>query len=460
MKKSISNLCRAITIFAILALNPFPSQALEVAFERDSSLPIVYLNIATKVGSSSDPSGQFGLTNFMGEMLLRGTRSRTKEQIDLALDQMGAKLEVEARSEALIFRGAVLSSQLESYLNLVTEILTQPSFPEKEIKKLKSEITSVIQEELGHDSSLASRKYNAFLFRNHPYGKPILGKTKDIENLSLEQISSHYNRLFRSESLLVVGTGDASSDQITNWSENLVRNRSMTELTLEDKKVLERATLPENSSRRRVLIVDKPDRTQTQIYAGQIGIRMTDREFFPLYLGNYAFGGPSFSAKLMTEIRVKRGWSYGANSSFKHGLQPRSWTLHLYPAEKDTASALNYSLKLVDDLKQEGITETQFEFAKRSLMNSSGFMYNTPKKRVENKLLEKTLALPDGFIQSFGPELQKVKLTDVNKALRDFVKPDHLAITVLGTAQNLKASLLNATGISEDQLEIISYTAE
>src|SRR5688500_1513374 len=100
-------------------------QAAEVSFEKDPKLPIVYLNAAFKAGAVTDPASQSGMTNFMGEMLIRGTKSRTKEQLDLALDQMGARLEVETRAEALIFRGAVLSSQLEPFLKLVTEVLTE-----------------------------------------------------------------------------------------------------------------------------------------------------------------------------------------------------------------------------------------------------------------------------------------------------------------------------------------------
>ena len=137
--------------------------------------------------------------------------------------------------------------------------------------------------------------------------------------------------------------------------------------------------VPKAVQQEKLLIVDKPGRTQTQITGGQIGVQMTDPSFFPLYLGNHAFGGGSFSARLMTEIRVKRGWSYGAYSYFKHSREPRSWQFYLFPAAKDTPAALELTLHLVKDVQEHGIKADEFDFAQQSLVNSAGFMYNTSR---------------------------------------------------------------------------------
>jgi zinc protease len=448
------------TILAILSLMAVGfsgnARATEVAFEPDNNLPLVYLNVAVKAGAVNDPKGQAGLTNFMGEMLLRGTRTHSKEQIDLALDQMGARLEVEVRAEALILRGAVLSAQLEPFMKLVTEIVTEPSFPETEIRKLKSEVISGILEELGHDPSLASRRFTRFLFRDHPYGNPILGKVKDIDTLTRDGVISQYERLFRDKLLLIVGTGDAKTEALQAWGAALGKARAGTGPGAEIVKV----NAPEDPSVRRVQIIDKPDRTQTQVNAGQIGVRMTDKDFFPLWLGNYAFGGGSFQARMMVEIRVKRGWSYGANSYFREGRQPRSWQIHLFPAAKDTTAAVAYSLKMIQELKDGGITPEEFDFSQHSLVNSAGFMYNTPKKRVENKLLERTLDLPDDFMKSYGPELQKVSRSQVNAALKQFLKPEQLSVSVLGTAKDLREPLAKAAGVPLEKVEVVPYTQE
>lgn len=431
------------------------ARAAEVAFEEDHDLPIVYLNVALKAGAVNDPASRHGITNFMGEMLLRGTRSRSKEQIDLALDQMGARLEVETRAEATIIRGAVLSSQLEPFLKLVNELVTESNFPEIEIRKLRREIVSGLLEEQGDDPALASKRFTRFLFGAHPYGNPILGNLADVAKITRAGVVSQYNELVTGKNLLIVGTGDASQGRIEEWAKDLAAHRPAGSAVATS--VL---PAPRNGGERRLLLVDKPDRTQTQINIGQVGVLMTDRDFFPLYLGNYAFGGGSFSARLMLEIRVKRGWSYGAGSSFLFGTEPRSWHVHLFPASKDAAPALATTLKMIDDLSRKGITPDEFSFAQGSLVNSAGFMYDTPQKRVENILLERTLNLPRGFMKSYGPELSKVTLAQVNDALKKFLKPDRLAIEVLCTASQLKDPLTRASGVQPRQVTVQPYTQE
>lgn len=434
----------------------FSASAVEVKFEPDTSIPMVYLNVAVKAGGAHDPKGAYGISNFMGEMLLRGTNSRTKEQIDLALDQIGAILEVETRSEALIFRGSVLSAKLPDFMEILNDILTNPKFPESEIQKLKREIVSQILLERGRDNALARSRWDRFLFADHPYGKPLLGTVRDIEKLTRASIVDHYNRFIQDRNLLVVGAGDAEESFVKSWADRLAEKRP--DSKGENPIRVVDAPVPPKS--RRLQLIDKPERTQTQIYIGQIGVRMTDDDFFPLYLGNHAYGGGSFSARLMVEIRVKRGWSYGAYSYFRHGLRPRSWQTYFFPATKDTPDALAKGLEMISELKEKGITKEEFEFAKQSLVNSSGFMYNTPKKRVENILLERTLNLPDGFMKSYGPALAKVSHDEVNQALKSYLAPESLSILVLGTAKDLKAKLAEKSGVPEKEITVVPYSQE
>src|SRR5690606_384602 len=259
-------------------------------------------------------------------------QKKDKKKIDQEIDRLGAQIGVETRAETLIVRSAVLSKNLDPFLKLLSEMITQPSFPQEEIEKYRQEVVSKLLEELGNDRPLGYKRFESHLFLNHPYGKPALGTIKDVKKINRNQIVNHYFQLFRDQLLLVVGTGDADSGKIKDWARYLGK-------LLPGGEKASPLVAPENPKKRTLVIVDKPDRTQTQIYGGQIGIRMTEDDYFPLYVGNHAFGGRSFSARMMTQIRKERGWSYGAYSYFTAGSQPRSWVFTLFPASKYTPEA-------------------------------------------------------------------------------------------------------------------------
>ncbi len=447
-----------ITRFSIglIALTANVSQAIETRFEADTSLPMVYLNVAVKAGAAHDPLTQSGIGNFVGEMMLRGTKNRTKAQIDATLDLLGATLNVETRSEAIIFRGRVLATKLPQYMEIVEDIITNPNFPENEIKKLKSEIISDIVESRGKDARLGKVFWDEFLFEGHPYGKPILGKTPALAKLKRADLIRHYEALFQDRNLLVVGSGSADSASIENWANRIARNRPDSP----GENPIQIVSAPVPSLKRRVLFVNKPERTQTQVYFGQVGVRLTDPSFFPMHIANHVFGGGSFSARLMTEVRVKRGWSYGAYSYFRHGIQPRSWQAYTFPATKDTPETIKLVDGMLQDWKVNGLKPEEFDFAKSGLINSAGFAYNTPAKRVENILLEKTLRLPDGFMKTYADRMSGVTRAQSNAAVKDFLDPERMSVMVLGTAKDLKPKIATSLKVPENEIRVVPFSKE
>jgi zinc protease len=451
---------RSVTLIpALLALTlPLANQSSfadsSVVFERDAKAPIVNLALTLRDGAIHDPQDRKGLTNFVGEMLLRGTRHRTKKEFDQEMDRLGASLAVEVRAEAVILRGSVLSRKLTPFLALVSEAVTEQAFEEGEVTKLRNELLAGLAEQQGRDPKVASDLFTEFLFNEHPYGNPILGTIPDVQKVTRADVEAHYKRMFHKENLLLVGSGDAEEAQLNRWMEELTAK--FPKASGDTSPSLSKPTLPQ---KRRVLFIDKPERTQCQILLGQSGIRFSDPSFFPLHIGNFIFGGGSFSSRLMQEIRVKRGWSYGASSNFRFGTQPRSWSISLMPKTTDAAAALKQTLQMVDELKQAGVTDAEFDQAKNSLVNGTAFMGNTQEKRLENEVLETTLNLPSGFMKTWQSEIRKVSRSQVNTALKDFIQPEEMTIVVLGTAtpQFLEA-IANASQVKKDEIKVIRYT--
>jgi len=438
-------------IGALLAASA-TSYGIEVEVEKDNRVPLAYVNVVITGGSALDPAGRLGLTQFLGQMLLRGTKQLTKEQFDLKLDQWGAQIGVETRAEFTVLRGAVLSEKLSEFLDLLEGLMIQPGFPEAEVQKLKAETTSSLMEELGNDHLISNKKFNQMLFEDHPYGRHTAGLAPNIQSIQKSDLIQHHLRLMNPNRIFFLASGDINESLFNQWA-----NRVATKLP--GRAPIEALEVPKASANRRVQIVDKPDRTQTQIQIGQIGPMMGDPAYYALALGNSAFGGGSFMSRLMQEIRVKRGWSYGASSSFRFGTRPRSWQAHLFPASKDTPAALALTLKLIEELRTNGITDQEFQLARASILNSSAFVADTPKKRIENRILEKVLRLPAGFFERSADHLKSVTLEQVNQALKEFLKPESLSISVLGTAREIRDGVAKAAGVSADQVRIVPYGA-
>lgn len=129
---------QTIALFTVASFLATTSvHAAEVVIEKDNALPLTHISIAIPGGGVSDPDGKNGLTNILFKMLVRGTKSKTKSQLDLALDDIGATVSSDTRAEFSTLEGTVLSSNLKAFLELLTEVLTQPSFKPSELDRLR-----------------------------------------------------------------------------------------------------------------------------------------------------------------------------------------------------------------------------------------------------------------------------------------------------------------------------------
>ncbi len=443
---------RNLIVILVLAFYSQSLLAAEFVFEKDSSLPLVRVNVVFRGGASTDPDLKNGTTDLMGKMMLRGTKSKTKNQIDLLLDQLGGSINVDNRSEYLSFTGNVLSENIGPFMELFTEILASPSFRPGEFEKLKKEQMSALQDALGQDREVARLRFDQIFFKKHPYSKSNQGRVSEIASIQIADLQHQYQKLIRDSQMFVLASGDvqqkAFDPLLSTFQEQ--RNSNKTPLSpLEEFK--------DTPKKLKVVIVDKPDRTQTQVVIGKQGIKITSPDMDALTLANHAFGGGTFMSRLMVELRVKRGWTYGAGSNFKFGSQPHTWRISFFPKNVDTPPAILEALKMIQDLKTKGLTAEEFDFAQKSLVNSAGFNFNTPEKRLSNQLVEKLFGLPEGYHRNMAHRISALTLEQVNLALSRFLGTGQFLVEVVGTADKSKKDLAQALKISENEIEVQNY---
>jgi len=438
---------------------PLPGPAgSRILVEENHDLPLARLTFTLLTGGADDPEGLEGLASFATELACRGAGGRTREEIDEALEGLGADLAVSADFDGVSWDVEVLAANLEPALAILADVLLRAdldgSAAEREAKKLRREMHAALDDLRDEDGRVARRMFARQLYGPHPYGRPLGGTAESIDRLGLAEARRFLERAVAGGNLVVGAAGDVDEAHLLRRLGRhlgVLRPGAPPRAPLPDP----RRTAP---PRRRLLVVDKPDRTQSQILVGQPGLPRAHPDFLPLAVATSAFGG-AFSSRLMQEVRVKRGLSYGASAHLTQGRGARALSMSMAPALPQTAETLELVLELWREFVEAGLRDDEVEFAKEHLAASFAFQMATPEDRVDLRTGVELLELPPDFLATLVPAIRAVTPEDVREAMACHLDPRALAVTVLSTASELLPQLERARLFPKAAIEVVPYDA-
>jgi zinc protease len=196
-----------------------------------------------------------------------------------------------------------------------------------------------------------------------------------------------------------------------------------------------------------LLLVDKPERTQSQILFGHPTIAWKHPDFFRLLVGTTAFGG-TFTARLMNEVRSKRGLSYGASARVGQGRAEKALVLHVFPSLEQTPETVELVLRLTREWVRDGLTEDEVKFSQSYLANNFAFQLATPEDRLDLDLALELTGVDADYAKRYVHNIRATTRKEINHALTEHVHPADLAITLVSTAEQM-LPLLEKTNFGE-----------
>jgi zinc protease len=405
--------------------------------EPSHDLPIVDVYIVTETGTALDPRHREGALHLCLRALRRGTRKRSAHEIDALIDRLGAELSTSADPTSSMLHATVIRRNLEPFLDMLGDIVTEPTLPSYEVAQVAREIRAEIIDMRDDDRTLAGRHFRRALFEGHPFGRASQGTPRSMERLNRGDAEAAWRRAFRRDNVIIAAAGDIRPAELEAFAERTLAGLGAASPHHD--------ALPEPKALRgrHLVLVDKPARTQTQIYIGALGTKARDRDHMALVVGNTIFGG-TFTARLMREIRSKRGWSYGASSRLGRERVRDAWWMWTFPAAADAGRCIALQLEMLRKLVEKGVSARELHFAKSYLARSQAFERDTAPKRLWHALDTRLLDLPRNYFEDYVERVQAVTLDEVNDALRRRLHPDHLLVTVVATASELRSSLEQA----------------
>ncbi len=401
-----------------------------VHVETSRDLPLVSIVIGFRAGALHDPEGKDGLTRIMVRMLRRGAGELDAFAIEKDFDRLGADFNEQVGPTAVSVQLTTIRRSLDRAVGLFTKVLAQPRFDESELGKLLREAESELVEARDNDRILCSRAFRREIFAGHPLERRSAGQIRTLRSITVEDVRSQYRRVFSPTNAVFAFSGDIDETQAEQIAQQIQSALSGSDSLTN--------VLPHPNVRdgRRLILVDKPDRTQTQLFIGGLGTHPWDPDHLPLVVANTVFGG-TFTSRLVKEVRSKRGWSYGASSSLPIDTCREAFRVWTHPKAEDAAACISLQLSLLQTWRDSGITKSELSFAKRYLVRSHAFDVDTAFKRVQQKLSVSLYELPPDYYSGYLDQVRAVTLEAANTAVTQRISLDNLIVAITGTAEQI-----------------------
>jgi zinc protease len=411
----------------------------KVIHEASHDTPLVWFEVAVRGGAGADPKGIEGLHRHTSLLARRGAGRRDRAELDEVLDGLGAALDVGVSRDAISVSGLALSRHLDAVIDLAADVLADPRFSEDEHARLLRETPQVLDEIRDDDSALATRWFDWTCCPGHSYGRSSLGTEASLGRIDRPSALELWKRQVVADNLVIGLAGDidetAAARVVTRLTERLPAVQRPAQVF----------EVPEMTKRgRRVILVDKPDRTQAQLRIGHLSVRYGDPDTAALAVAEAVFGG-MFSSRLMQEIRVKRGWSYGAGCALRRSRLPHWFEIWMAAGIDVAGQAVALTLDLFADYAANGPTDDEVDFAKSYLVGAMPFHVATARQRMQLAVRDAVFDLTAGFTARLPEALASLTAADVRAACKRHFRPDDTVTVAVTTADNARASLEAAT---------------
>lgn len=421
-----------------------------IVAEQDPQSLLAHVKIIVRSGSLSEPEGLAGLAHFTARGLLRGTITRPYKDLNNAIEGLGGSLSVMVDHDETVFTGIVLAENLDSFLDIVRDLFTQPAFEVNEMIRLQKILSGELSSRLQDVQYLAAQAALTRFYRGTAAAKSTGGTSKGIGKLTSGDAMSFFEKNYVKENIVVGVVSPMAQKSVSD----LVASKLVTIKTGE----LDAPQVPQVSvsSGRHAVIVPREGMSTSPFYLAVPGISDGNEDVFALELANFVFGG-DFTSRLMQILRVENGWTYGVGSGFSQligaGPVPGLFSIYSFPSTQYVEPTLKTVIAELEKFTAQGITEAEFTSARSALVSQYAFAASTAERRLSRKLRRFLNQRPFDSHQEYRQRLEAFTLEGVNQKVSHYVASTPMVIAVVGDPQILQPLLSKVPGI--DTVEVL-----
>lgn len=415
------------------------SNGLTVLLLEKHGLPLVSAQLTLRSGGAADPAGKEGVANLTADLLRKGTATRSAEQISADLDFIGMQYYGSASTDFTGFSTDFLKKDQATALGIFADLLLHPTFPDDEFKKLLAQQQDGIRSMKDQPQAVINLYFRHFLYGDAPYGRPTGGDENSLKAIQREDVLAFYKTHYTPGNAILAVAGDFDSAEMEAELHKLLdgwQGAAPAPVKLPEVKAV---------AGRKLLLVDKPDATQTYFVIGNIGINATNPDRAAIQVVNTLFGG-RFTSLFNTELRIKSGYSYGASSRFDQSRAPGPFVMSTYTRNATTEPAIDKSFEVLERGHKQGFTAEELTSAKNYIAGELPPRLETSQQLAGQLAQNEFYGISRDEFNANLAKIQKTTLADEKKVLDTyFPQPENTVIVVVGKAAEIQKLLAKYT---------------
>jgi zinc protease len=397
---------------------------------QEESIPFVALELRFKGGASLDLPGKRGATNLMVALLEEGAGDLDARAFAERAESLAASFEFDVGDDAVSISARFLTENQDEALALLRDAITDPRFDQSAIDRVKAQIVSGIRSDAQDPDSIVGAEFDSMVFGDHPYGSAIEGTEESVAALTQDDLFEAHQGALARDQVYVGAAGDVSPDELAQMLDKLLGDLPETGAPQPaDVDVATEAGVT-------VVPFDVP---QSVAIFGHEGLARDDPDFFAAYVLNEILGGGGFEARLMEEVREKRGLTYGVYSYLVPKDHAALYLGRVSSANDRIAEAIEVIRDEWRKMAENGVTEEELESAKTYLTGAYPLRFdgNGP---IANILVGMQMDdLPVDYVNTRNDKVEAITMEDINRVAARVLKPEVLRFVVVGQPEGLES---------------------
>ncbi|BDI19900.1 peptidase M16 [Nostoc cf. commune SO-36] len=407
------------------------NNGLKVLLLRDRNLPTINLSGQIDAGTEFDGNQKAGLANLTASNLMNGTQTKNALTLAKTLEDLGADLNFSASREGVNVSGEGLSANLPILIQTLADVLKNATFPADQLELSRQRALTSLKVKLDDPSGLGREVFQQAIYpENHPFHS--FPTAESLKTISRNDLLNFYQTHYRPDTTTIAIVGDFDSVKVKALLNQVFGKWQATGKPPVLK--IPTVALPQTLTQLNKVI---PGKSEAVTYIGYNGISRKDPRFYAALVLNQILGGDTLASRLGTEVRDRQGLTYGIYSGFAAGINPGPFLIQMQTAPDDAQKAIASTLALLKQLREQGVTEAEFNTAKRSITNSYPVDLANPSNVSSIILDNAVLGLSRSEIREFPQRIQAVTMADMQKAIEDLIKPENLVIVTAGPGDSV-----------------------